>query len=78
MPFSSVPVMSVLSVSDTLLDEVFLHASVLSFGNCKFFCSELWEIVRVVDCVGFRMKLIQDRFPMLGACRGISHADVLR
>ena len=67
MSLSCVPLLSVLSVSNTLLDEVFLHASVLSFGDCKFFCSELWEIVRVVDGIGFRMKLVSDGFPVLGA-----------
>jgi len=47
---------------------MFLHASVLNLGSGKFFCSELWEIVRVVGCVGFRMQLISDRFPVLDAC----------
>ena len=68
MAFSSNSVLCVLLVSNTLLDEVFLHASVLDLGSCKFFCSELWEIVRVVSCVGFRMKLVSDRFPVLNAC----------
>ena len=68
MPFSSKSVLRVLLVSDTLLDEVLLHASVLYFGCCKFFCSELWEIVRVVDCVSFGVKLVQNGFPVLGAC----------
>ena len=68
MPFSSNSVLRVLLVSDTLLDEVLLHASVLYFGCCKFFCSELWEIVRVVSCVSFRMQLVSDRFPVLDAC----------
>ena len=58
MPFGGNSILRVLLVGDTLLDEVFLHASVLYLGCCKFFRSELWEIVRVVDCVGFRVKLI--------------------
>ena len=58
MPFGSNSILRVLLVGDTLLDEILLHASVLYFGCCKFFCSELWEIVRVVDGICFRLKLI--------------------
>ena len=58
MPFGSNSILRVLLVSDTLLDEILLHASVLYFSCGKFFCSELWEVVRIVDGVCFGLVLV--------------------